>query len=55
VNGKTRAELSVGVEDSQESVLSQAKQVDKVATFLDGKTVVKVIYVPKKILNIVVK
>lgn len=55
VNGKTRGEVSVPAEAMQEEVLAAAQALEKVAAFVDGKKVVKVIFVPKKILNIVVK
>ena len=32
-----------------------AKEIDNVKTFIDGKEIVKVITVPKKLVNIVVK
>ena len=43
----------IGAEDSKETVLTKAKEV--LASRLEGKTVVKEIYVPAKIVNIVVK
>ena len=53
VNGKFRENLVIGAEDSKETVLTKAKEV--LASRLEGKTVVKEIYVPAKIVNIVVK
>ena len=53
VNGKFRDNMTIGTEDSKESVLSQAKEV--LSSRLEGKTIVKEIYVPNKIVNIVVK
>lgn len=55
MNGKTRAEISVAVDAKEEEVMAAAQAVDKVATFLDGKKIVKVIFVPGRILNIVAK
>lgn len=53
VNGKVKATIMIDVEEAKDSVLAKARQaiLDK----LDGKSIVKEIYVPKKIINIVVK
>ena len=53
INGKFRDNLVIGAEDSKDAVLTKAKEV--LASRLEGKTVVKEIYVPNKIVNIVVK
>ncbi|AZV47170.1 leucine--tRNA ligase [Nautilia sp. PV-1] len=53
VNGKKRAEISVSAEASKEEVLSQAKEAVK--KYIDGKEIVKEIFVPGRIVNIVVK
>ena len=55
VNGKTRDVIEVGTEATQEEVEAIAKASPKVAQFLNGVTIVKVIYVKGRILNIVVK
>ena len=55
INGKVKVSISVGAEEDQQSVLAKAKENDIIKPLLDGKTIVKEIYVPKKILNIVVK
>ena len=38
-----------------EEELKLAKKDEKIASLIDGKTIVKEIYVPNKIVNIVVK
>ena len=53
VNGKPRGEAKVPRDATQDDVLAVAKANERVAAFLDGKTVRKVVYVPGKILNIV--
>jgi leucyl-tRNA synthetase len=53
VSGKARGEALVSKEASQEEVLEIARQQEKVARFLEGQTIAKVIYVPGKILNLV--
>ena len=54
VNGKPRGEGVVAKDASQEAVLEVAKADPKVHAHLEGKTIRKVIYVPGKILNLVV-
>ncbi len=53
VNGKVRATVSIAVDEAKESVLTKAKAAITKQT--DGKTIVKEIYVPGRIINIVVK
>ncbi len=55
VNGKLRAELEVSKEDAKDEVLAKAKADERVKAHLQGKTIVKEIYVPMKIVNIVAK
>ena len=55
VNGKLKTKLQVSAESSQEEVLSAAKDDDKVKTAIDGKNIVKEIYVKGKLVNIVAK
>ena len=55
VNGKLKAKLQVSAESSQEEVLSAAKDDDKVKAAIDGKNIVKEIYVKGKLVNIVAK
>lgn len=54
VNGKLRSKLSVAVGLDEESIKQMALADDKVKVFTDGLQVRKVIYVPGKLVNIVV-
>ena len=54
VNGKVRGMLTIPVDAKEEWIQSEAKKIEKVQSFLAGQTIRKVIYVPKKILNIVI-
>lgn len=54
VNGKLRDVLEVRNDVTEEEIVLLAKSSKKAAPFLDGKTIRKVIYVPGKIVNIVV-
>ncbi|MEM8550656.1 MAG: class I tRNA ligase family protein, partial [Verrucomicrobiota bacterium] len=55
VNGKLRGELNVAKTVAKEDILTQAKQLERVLAQTDGKQIVKEIYVPGKIVNLVVK
>ena len=55
VNGKIRARMSVGIDEAQDVVIEKAKNNEKVAAEISGKTVVKELYVKGKLVNIVVK
>ncbi len=54
INGKHRGEILVSVGATQDTVLELAKSQEKVAPHLAGKELKRVIYVPGKILNLVV-
>ncbi len=55
VGGKVRATITIPMGCDQETALSMAKSDERIAALLDGKTIVKEIYVPNKIVNLVVK
>src|SRR5271169_5957610 len=55
VNGKLRSRIVVPADASEQTVLERALADEKVRAFIAGKTVVKKIYVPGKLVNIVVK
>ena len=55
VNGKLRGKISVGVDEEQDSALAKAKAHPDVKSFLEGKNIVKEIYVKGRIVNIVAK
>ena len=52
---KVRWEIKISVNEDKESVLQKAKENESVKKWLDWKEIVKEIYVPGKILNIVIK
>lgn len=54
VNGKVRGKITVAADATQEQVQARAAQEHLVAKYLDGVTIRKVIYVPGKLLNLVV-
>ena len=55
INGKIRARLNVAANISSDEAIALAKQQDAVISEISGKNIVKELYVPKKLVNIVVK
>lgn len=54
VNGKVRGKITVAADATEQQVRDRAAQEPLVAKYLDGVTVRKVIFVPGKLLNLVV-
>lgn len=54
VNGKVRANIDVPSDSSEESITKAAKGHEKVQPYLKDKTLRKTIYVPHKLVNLVV-
>ncbi len=54
VSGKTRSKVPVNRDAAEHEVLEAAKRDATTHRFLDGKEVRKVIYVPNRLINIVV-
>ena len=55
VNGKLRAKLMAPLDAESQSIQEMALAEEKVARFTDGKTILKFIIVPNKLVNVVVK
>ena len=55
VNGKLRSTIVIPADADKEQAVALARADEKVASMTDGKTTVKEIYVPGKLVNIVVK
>ena len=55
VNGKVRGKIDVESNTSKEEMEKLAMGIENVKNFIDGKEIVKIITVPKKLVNIVVK
>jgi leucyl-tRNA synthetase len=55
VNGKVRGKITVSAEETQEQIQSEALADPKVTSFLNGKKVRRVVYVPRRLVNIVVE
>jgi leucyl-tRNA synthetase len=54
VNGKLRAAMKMPIAASEEEVKAAALANDKIQSLIAGKTIRKVVFVPKKLINIVV-
>ena len=55
VNGKVRARLCVAADIQKDDAIALAKAEDRIAAEINGKNIVKEIYVPGKLVNIVIK
>ena len=55
INGKIRGRFNVAVDISAEDAIALVKSDANIASEIAGKTVIKELYVPKKLVNIVVK
>ena len=55
INGKVRATLAVGIDDEEATVKEKAHAIESIHALLEGKKIVKEIYVKGRILNIVAK
>ena len=55
VNGKLKAKLNIVPDSDKDSVIAAAMADEKVKESVDGKNIVKQIYVPNKLVNIVAK
>ena len=55
INGKVRDKIEIDRELKREMILKIAKESNNTAKYIDGKEIVKEIYVPGKIINFVVR
>ena len=55
VNGKLRSVLKIAADADKDTILAAAKADAKIVAFLDGKVPVKEIFVPGKMVNLIVK
>ncbi len=55
INGKLRARIQVAADITKEDAIAAAKSDAKVAAEIEGKKIIKEIYVPGKLINIVAK
>ena len=55
VNGKVRGKVSVSQDTEKEEMERLAREIPNVQNFIEGREIVKIIIVPKRLVNIVVK
>lgn len=55
INGKLRGKITISVTLSDKEILEQARCEEKILPYLQGKQIIKEIYVPGKLINFVVK
>ncbi len=55
VNGKLRANIDIMKDASNDEVKTQVHNCEKIKSYIEGKEIVKEIYVPNRIYNIVIK
>jgi leucyl-tRNA synthetase len=55
VNGKLRGRIRIAVGTSEDEIRQQAQAEEKVAQYINGRQVVRIIIVPQKLVNIVVR
>jgi leucyl-tRNA synthetase len=55
VNGKLRADINIAANSVKEDILSSAKENERIKSYIDGKEIIKEIYVPGRLVNFVIK
>ena len=55
VNGKVRGKIEVSMDTTKEEMETLSKELENVKKYIEGKEIVKIITVPKKLVNIVIK
>lgn len=55
VNGRVRSTILISINDAEEKVKEKALNEENVKKYIEGKEIVKVIVIPNRIVNIVVK
>ncbi len=54
VNGKLRGRLAIGADENDETIKKRALEDESVKRFLEGKDILRVVVVPKRLVNVVV-
>ena len=54
MNGKLRGQIQVAADADKDAVIALAKADAKIAAQLDGKTIRKEVFVPRRLVNFVV-
>ena len=54
INGKKRGELEISIDSNEEDIIKKALSLKNISDFTHGKEIKRKIYVPDKILNLVI-
>ena len=55
INGKVRGKVTVPSDISEDDIKVKVREIENVKKYLEGSTIVKEIYIPKKLVSIVIK
>ena len=55
VNGKVRDRIIVPINATKEEIEKTALEQDKIKDYIEGKEIIKIIVIPKRLINIVIK
>jgi len=55
VNGKVRGKIEVSMDTTKEEMEKLSKELDNVKKYIEGKEIIKIVTVPKKLVNIVIR
>ncbi|MXP67548.1 leucine--tRNA ligase [Pantoea sp. Aalb] len=55
INGKIRGKMNVDINATQHQIQKQAMQDNRIIKYLNGFTIIKVIYIPRKLINLVIR
>ena len=55
INGKVRGKIVVPSDISEDEIKEQVKEIENVKRYLEGSTIIKEIYIPKKLVSFVIK
>ena len=54
INGKRRADIETAIDTSEEEIMEEIKKIASVNDQIKGSTIIKKIFIPNKILNVVI-
>jgi len=55
INGKRKAEINIAADASEDIAMQAVNENEKLSASMEGKTITKIIYVPGRILNLIVR
>lgn len=55
INGKLRGEIEIAKDSTQNQVFDKAIKADRILPYMNGRQIIKKIYIPGRLVNLVVK